>query len=133
MSVKTELSQNLASDSAPASPLDTVKLIFALLLLVGGIVAFYWFESQFSAPVRVLGMLGVVGASLAIIAFTRVGRALLGFFSDSSIELRKVVWPSRQETFQTTILVFIVVVIVGLLLWIMDGFFGFAVRWLFGH
>ncbi|MCU0756318.1 MAG: preprotein translocase subunit SecE [Xanthomonadales bacterium] len=132
MSIKQELSQNLAGDAEQASPLDTVKLVAALAVLLGALVAYYWF-ADWPQWARVLTMLGGLIAGFALAAFTRVGRAFFGFLGNAQIEMRKVVWPTKQETLQTTLLIFVVVVIVGLLLWLFDTFFAFLMRLAFGH
>lgn len=131
MSIKQELSQNLAGDAEQASPLDTAKLAAALLVILGAMVAYYWF-SAWPQWARVLTMVGGLVAGIGLAAFTRIGRAFFGFLGNSQIEMRKVVWPTKQETLQTTLLIFVVVVIVGLLLWLFDTFFAFLVRLAFG-
>lgn len=132
MSIKQELSQTLTGDAEQASPLDTAKLAAALLVILGAMVAYYWF-SDWPQWARVLTMLGGLAAGTGLAAFTRVGRAFFGFLGNAQIEMRKVVWPTKQETLQTTLLIFVVVVIVGLMLWLFDTFFAFLVRLAFGH
>lgn len=132
MSIKQELSQNLAGDAEQASPLDTAKLAAALIVLFGAMVAYYWF-SDWPQWARALTMIGGLIGGVALAAFTRVGRAFFGFLGNAQIELRKVVWPTKQETVQTTLLIFVVVVIVGFMLWVFDTFFAFLVRLAFGH
>ncbi len=111
------------------SSLDPVKMLVAVLLLSGAVVAFYWFADQ-SLLLRVIGLLVATGVSLAIASQTSVGRKVLGVMQDSRSEVRKVVWPSRAETVQTTLAVFLMVIVVGIMLWLMDMFLGWAVRWL---
>jgi preprotein translocase subunit SecE len=101
------------------SGLDTAKLAIAALLLVSGIFAFYFFEG-FSVLLRVVGLLVISGAAAAIALQTERGRALWQFASDARMEVRKVVWPSRQETLQTTLVVIVMVLIVGIILWLFD-------------
>jgi len=111
---------------------DTIKLIFSLLLLSSGVFAFYYFEEQ-SLLLRVLGLLVVVGISVAIVLMTGVGRGLLRFAQDSRTEVRKVVWPTRAETIQTTMVVFFMVIIMGIILWLLDMFLLWAVKFLTGQ
>jgi preprotein translocase subunit SecE len=99
--------------------MDTAKLVVAIALLVGGILAFYQFDA-YPAPVRVIGLLVVVGIAVAVAYQTTVGRRIWQFGMDSRMEVRKVVWPSRQETVQTTLVVFVMVLVMGILLWIFD-------------
>jgi preprotein translocase subunit SecE len=64
---------------------------------------------------------------------TNLGRSLWGFILESRIEVRKVVWPSRDETTRTTLLVFAMVFVVGLILWVLDMFLFWGVRLLTGQ
>ena len=117
---------------AEESRFDTVKLGLVLLLLAGGIAAFYYFAEQ-SLLIRVGGLLVVVAASAAIAYTTDLGRRFWGLTQDSRNEVRKVVWPSRQETVQTTLLVMAMVIVVALILWALDAFLGWGVKQLIGR
>jgi preprotein translocase subunit SecE len=103
-----------------SSPLaNTAKLALALLVLLGGVFAYYWFSDAPTAA-RVLGLLAAVAIALALAAFTVQGRAAREYISESHFELRKVVWPTRQETIQTTLVILVVVVILSIILWLID-------------
>ena len=108
------------------SPIDTFKLMTAVLVLLAGVVGFYYFEEE-SQLLRVLGMLAVAVIAFLIVATTEVGRRSLGFVKDARVEVRKVVWPTRQETVQTTIAVLFMVVLVAIMLWLFDMFLGWGV------
>jgi preprotein translocase subunit SecE len=108
------------------SAIDTFKLMTAVLVLLAGVVAFYYFEEE-SQLLRVLGMLAVAVIAFLIAATSDVGRRSLGFFKDARVEVRKVVWPTRQETVQTTIAVLFMVVLVAIMLWLFDMFLGWGV------
>ena len=108
------------------SAIDTFKLMTALLVLLAGVVGFYYFEEE-SQLLRVLGMLAVAVIAFLIAATSDVGRRSLGFFKDARVEVRKVVWPTRQETLQTTIAVLFMVVLVAIMLWLFDMFLGWGV------
>ena len=108
------------------SGLDTFKLMTALLVLIAGVVGFYYFEDE-SQLLRVLGILGVSLAAFGIAATSEPGRRGLGFVRDARVEVRKVVWPTRQETLQTTVAVLIMVIIVAIMLWLFDMFLGWGV------
>ncbi len=110
---------------------DTAKLLVSLLILVAGIIGFYYFKEE-SQLFRVLGILAVIVVSFLIIATTMIGKKALGFAKDARVEVRKVVWPTRQETTQTTIAVLVMVVIVAIMLWLIDMFLGWGVRSLLG-
>jgi preprotein translocase subunit SecE len=105
---------------------DIVKLALAVLLVVAGILGYYQFD-QINSAVRAVAMIGVVGLSIAIAAFTAHGRAAREFFTEANFELRKVVWPTRQETIQTTIAVMFVVLILSLILWVIDITLGWVI------
>jgi preprotein translocase subunit SecE len=116
---------------SPQATLDTVKLAVALVLMMAGLGAFYVF-ADVSRLYRVLGLLAAVGVAIAIAAQTTRGRALIGFAGDVQVEVRKVVWPTRQETLQTTLAVFVVVFIAAIILWLLDMLLAVLIRWLMG-
>ena len=109
------------------SGIDTVKLIPALLTLIAGIAGFYYYEDE-SQLLRVIGMLVVAGITIFIVSTTDIGQRSLGFARDARVEVRKVVWPTRQETLQTTIAVLIMVFIVAIMLWLIDLALGSGIR-----
>jgi preprotein translocase subunit SecE len=117
---------------AQASGLDTVKLTLALVLLGGGVLAFYWFADQ-SLLMRVLALLGITGVSVLIASQTVLGRTTWAFIGNTRTEVRKVVWPTRAETMQTTMAVLFVVVLMGVVLWLMDMVLLWAIRLLTGQ
>ena len=108
------------------SAIDTFKLMTAVLVLIAGVVGFYYFEEQ-SHLLRVLGMLAVAVIAFLIAATSEPGRRGLGFVRDARVEVRKVVWPTRQETVQTTIAVLFMVLLVAIMLWLFDMFLGWGV------
>jgi len=112
--------------------LDVVKLAVAAFLLFGGILAFYYF-SGLSALIRVAGLLLISAGAVAIAFQTELGRSLWQFISDSRMEVRKVVWPSRQETLQTTLVVVVMVLVVGVVLWLFDLVLMTILRFLTGQ
>jgi preprotein translocase subunit SecE len=99
--------------------LDKVKLTVAALLAAGGIAAFYYWSQQ-PPVVRVLFVLGgfIAGAGLGL--FTATGQTFKAFALSAWAEAKKVVWPSRKETLQTTLLVFAFAVVMALYLWLAD-------------
>lgn len=114
------------------SGLDTAKLAAAVALMVAAVAAFYWFADH-SLLLRVLGLLAATGIALFVASQTLVGGRLLGFVSDARTEVRKVVWPTRQETVQTALIVFGVVIFMGIVLWLLDVLLLWAVRLLTGQ
>ena len=108
------------------SAIDTFKLMSAVLVLIAGVVGFYYFEDE-SQLLRVLGMLAVAVVAFFIAASSDPGRRGLGFVKDARVEVRKVVWPTRQETLQTTIAVLFMVILVAIMLWLFDMFLGWGI------
>lgn len=109
----------VAKAEIQTSSADTVKLIAAAVIGLAGLVAFYVFAEQ-SLLMRVIGLLVVVAIVLFIVYQTVLGKRTVAFFRDARTEVRKVVWPSRAETTQTTLTVIIIVIIVGVFLWLLD-------------
>ena len=109
-----------------SSAIDTFKLMTAVLVLIAGVVGFYYFEEQ-SQLLRVLGMLAVAVVAFFIAASSDPGRRGLSFVREARVEVRKVVWPTRQETLQTTIAVLFMVILVAIMLWLFDMFLGWGV------
>ena len=112
--------------------LDTLKLWIAVLILAAGIFAFYRFEDQLLV-VRVLGLLAVAGISVFIAAQSNTGKNIIGFIRGAQTEVRKVVWPTRAETVQTTLAVILMVFLVGIFLWLLDMFLLWAIQLLTGQ
>jgi len=118
---------NIQAKEVPStSGVDILKYVLSLVLLGAGVVAFYQF-SEFSQLYRVLGIVGVVAIALAMMMTTTAGKNSWSFALEAKLEVRKVVWPSRQETMLTTLFVFGMVVIVGLILWLLDMFLFWAI------
>ncbi len=107
--------------------LDTMKLAAAGVLVLLGLIAFYYFEEQ-SLLLRSVGLLIIAGLAAFVVYQTDLGKRTVEFFGDARTEVRKVVWPSRAETTQTTLTVFIIVVIVGIFLWLFDMLLAFLFR-----
>jgi len=111
-----------AEQTKGGSAADIGKLVLAGLVLAAGIFAYSWFGNDSSIPqsVRLLGVLVALVAALAIGAFTALGRRVRSFLGESQFELRKVVWPTRDETLKTTGIIIVVVFILSLLLGLID-------------
>ena len=98
---------------------DNIKFGFALLLLAAGVAGFYLLGEQ-AMIVRVLSVFAGVGAAAAMARLTVPGQRFFEFAVDAINETKKVVWPSRKETLQTTGVVFAFVLVMAILLWITD-------------
>jgi preprotein translocase subunit SecE len=122
-----------------ASVADIVKQVISVVFVVAGVAAFYYFSADhgFIKEVRllyrVLGLVVVMLMVLAMVLSTKAGKAVWEFALESRQEVRKVVWPTRDETMRTTLLVFAMVFIVGLILWVLDMFLFWGVRYLTGQ
>ncbi len=117
---------------APTAVFDVVKQVFSVVLLVSGIGAFYYF-SDIQLLYRVLGLLVIAVVAVGLVMATAVGHDLMAFMKESKQEVRKVVWPTREETVRTTMMVFAMVFVVGLVLWLLDMFLFWGVRYLTGQ
>jgi preprotein translocase subunit SecE len=122
-----------------ASVGDIVKQVFSVVFVVAGVAAFYYFSTDHSyfkevrLLYRVLGLVVIVLMALGVMLTTDLGRTVWSFVLESKQEVRKVVWPTRDETMRTTLLVFAMVFIVGLILWLLDMFLFCGVRLLTGQ
>lgn len=113
------------------STLDIVKYVVAVLLVLGGLGVFYWF-SQWPMAFRVLAMLGMFAGAVVAFMLSAKGRDAREFLYETRFELRKVVWPTRQETLRGTGLIIVVVIIVSLILAFFDLIISWVVRALLG-
>ena len=110
---------------------DRVKLMIAGAVLFTALMAFYVFPEA-SFFYRVLGVAGGFVIAVGIFFSTAQGKATSIFLGTARIELRKMVWPTRTETLQTTLIVFVVVMIVAVFLWMLDRLLGWFMQWLIG-
>ena len=113
MTAQTETNQSGA--------LDTLKLLLSAAFLVGGLYGFYYYENDLALPLRVLMVLGGTGVGIALAMTSVQGQQLWHFIQGSRVEIRKVVWPTRQETTQTAIAVFVFTLILALFFWALDS------------
>ena len=98
---------------------DIAKLALAALLAVGGIAAYYWLADS-ALVLRVLAPIVGVLLGAAVGYFTVPGRQFAAFAAEAITEVKKVVWPTRKETIQTTAAVFAFVVVMAVFLWVSD-------------
>jgi preprotein translocase subunit SecE len=106
-------------------------LIAAIGVLVVGMILFYYF-SDIRLFYRVVGMIAVLILSGYIGYQSDFGKLVYSYVTDSKTELKKVTWPTKQETTQTTLGVIFVVIVVGILLWLFDMLLGWAIGTLYG-
>lgn len=112
--------------------MDTAKLVAVVALLGVGVYGFYALGAQ-PLWVRLAGLLAVIGAALFVALQTAVGRSVWEFMVETRGEVRKVVWPTRQETLQTLLIILIAVLITALFLWAVDSILFAIVRYLTGQ
>lgn len=111
---------------------DVVKQVISVILVISGVTGFYYF-SDFSLLYRVLGLVAIVLIAVGLVLATEVGRNVWAFVLESKQEVKRVVWPTREETMRTTLMVFVMVFIVGLVLWFLDMFLFWGIRLLTGQ
>ena len=111
---------------------DKLKLSLSGLVLMSAIAAFYVYDDQ-PTLFRVIAILVAAVIAAAIGLTTAPGQTVREFVKGATIEIRKVVWPTRKETVQTTLMVMVMVILVGIMLWLIDMFLGWAVRLLTGQ
>jgi len=107
------------AETGVSNKLDTFKLVIAVLVLLAGIAGFYFYAGE-SLLYRVLGLLVLVSIAIGVVYTTQLGQSIISFGRESRAEVRKVVWPTGQETVQTTIMVVVVVILLGIFLWLVD-------------
>ena len=101
--------------------LDTIKLLLAAAALVGGLYAYYYYETDIAQAYRVLMVLGGTIAGIGIAMTSAQGNRLWHFVQGSRVEIRKVIWPTKQETTQTAIAVFVFTLVMMLFFWLLDS------------
>lgn len=122
----------LKAENQGGSRLDWLKWSVSIILLLAGLVGNHYY-SQVSMPIRVSGWLAIMAVAGFILSKTKKGRWVVDFFYESRIELRKVVWPTREETIQTTLVVAAMVIVLALILWGLDGVLVWLIGWLTGQ
>ena len=110
---------------------NNTYLIISIIVLISGMILFYYF-SDVRLFYRVLAMISVVILSGFIGYQSDFGKLVYSYICDSKVEIKKVTWPTKQETTQTTLGVIVVVIIVGILLWLFDMLLGWAIGTLYG-
>ncbi|WP_317933556.1 preprotein translocase subunit SecE [Halioxenophilus sp. WMMB6] len=116
----------------PVYRLDTLKWLVVLVIAGGGIFSYQYFAEKVPDLYRWLGLLVGVVVVLAIAAYTQKGAAVWSLLREAQSEVKKVVWPSRQETNQTTLIVVAVVFVMALILWGLDSLLGWIASLILG-
>lgn len=122
----------LKSENQAEKRKDWLKWALSVVLILAGLVGNHYY-SEVSMPLRTLGWVAVLSVAGFIASTTTKGKWMVEFFRDSRVELRKVIWPTREETMQTTLVVAAMVVILALMLWGIDGVLVWLIGWLTGQ
>jgi preprotein translocase subunit SecE len=121
-----------SNDTVQSSKLDILKWLLIFVLLAAGISANYYFEG-IAWAIRLAGAIVLGCALLGLAATTDKGRLAWGFVKAAKAELRKVVWPNRDETVKTTAMVIVMVIIMALVLWGLDSLFMWLISMVAGQ
>ena len=117
---------------AGASAKDSALMTVSAVALLAGIVGFYWYD-ELALPFRIMMVLAGLAAAGGLMWFSWYGREFWQFALAARVELRKVVWPEREETIKTTYVVFIFAIVMGLFFWGLDWILTFLTRFLSGQ
>jgi preprotein translocase subunit SecE len=107
-------------ETSESGMLDVLKLLAAAGILVGGLYGYYYLI-EWSLPLRVLLVLGGLIVGVGVAMTSTQGQRLWAFIQGSRVEIRKVIWPTKQETTQTAIAVFVFTLIMALFFWALDS------------
>jgi preprotein translocase subunit SecE len=123
---------NEQAEKSGVALVDAFKLVLAAAALVGGLAAYYWYEQQ-PQVLRVLMVLAGLVAGLVLLYWSAPGRELWDYVQGSRVELRKMVWPTRQETWRTTLVVFVFVLALGVFFFVVDWLLAKGMRYVTGQ
>ena len=124
---------NTKASNVPSgtSASDLIKYALAFVVAVAGVVGFYYLP--WPTPVRALLVAAGFAAALGILSLASIGLRGRDFLSESLFELRKVVWPTRQEATRITGVVLLVVLVISLILFVLDFFIQWGIQWLWSN
>ena len=100
---------------------ERIKIAVAALIAVAGLAAFYALTDRQPLVIRLAALLGAFAAAAGLMWFTETGKVFVAFSRESWEEAKRVVWPTRKETLQTTGVVFLFVFVMAIFLWIVDA------------
>lgn len=115
-----------------SSKRDGVLWAAIAAIFIAALVANYYF-ANIALPIRIIAWIVIFGGLLGLAAITSQGCVAIRFMGEAKIELRKVFWPTKQETVQTTLIVMAMVVVTALILWGVDAFMMWIISWLTGQ
>lgn len=118
------------------TPVDGLLWLLGLALLIGATLVnqylpAYWAPAA-QVGVRAAVIAGMIGLALLLLYLTHQGKGFMGLLRNSRTELRRITWPTKQDTFTTTWIVLLVSVVMALILWALDQLFGWLIRAIIG-
>lgn len=119
--IKTKTPEQVEQKGGKSKGVNTALWLVAVVLLAVAAVGNAYFASHFSLVVRVLLLVVLLVGAVALAAITNQGQSAIHFMKESRLELRKIVWPTRPEATQTTLIVLAMCVVVALVLWGIDS------------
>ncbi len=114
------------TESATGGTLDWLKRLVVFALLGGGVYGNWYYQDE-SLLIRVVALLALAAAAAFVAVQTERGRNTWVLLKEARSEIRRVVWPTNQETTQTTLVVLVLVLIFALILWGLDSLLSWAV------
>jgi preprotein translocase subunit SecE len=127
------MNDEVKQTTAEPTGADTAQLVAAIFLVLGGIVAYYVLKSRPEVWASWVAMFGGIVLGVVLFGFSRYGRNFWQFMLESRVELRKVFWPTRQETLTTTMVVLVFVVIAATFFWLLDLLLASVTRFFTGQ
>jgi len=124
-----------AEDVTTNNSLNTVKWVVAIAILIAATVGNRYAPEllpQLSSWVRIVALVVLAVGALAITLTTAQGQSFIKLLKEAQVEARRIVWPTKDETMQTTMIVCAVVVVMSLLLWGVDTLFGWMISAVIG-
>ena len=100
--------------------LDWLRWVAIIAIVAGGIIGNWYYQDQ-SLLLRVVALVIMSGIAFFVVTKTQKGSAAWGLMKDARAEIRRVVWPTREEVTQTTMIVLVLVLVFALILWLLDS------------
>jgi preprotein translocase subunit SecE len=122
---------NMSAEKSVGTTLDWLKWSIVVALLAGSVVG-NWYFQEVSLLIRVVAILAAAIVAGLIAVQTERGQGIWALIKDARTEIRRVVWPTNQETTQTTLVVLVIVLVFALILWGLDSLLSWIVSSIIG-